>query len=317
MDRDTIAKMAWYMPKGSALQDKQGGFQVPDGADQDCKEKKPTALDALDKDRADDIVHYAQCFKNLHLGWDFANTVSAFPAIFAGDDLYVWRAYRFIHGAEDSVVRMAVMIDTTDECKTLRGQLRALLVVDGVDHDYVSEQLSIDRDVVVAYEKLFFNVIDRKKDHAFIASIVYPNGRLEEGYEGYIANQEINTLLMRAGYTHGAEHVLYAAGLSLHHPYASNTAMDGAIELDARFMADGLFYGSMGWQHQSAMPITNARLSMQASKMGGDSALNNANIIDLGDSIRNELTTLSEAKAKAHARAQALDIEVAQVQDNG
>jgi hypothetical protein len=39
---------------------------------------------------------------------------------------------------------------------------------------------------VIAYEKLFFNVLDRKKDHSYIASVVYPEGRLVEAAEDYI-----------------------------------------------------------------------------------------------------------------------------------
>lgn len=301
MDRDTIAKVAWYMPH----------------EEDDLPGKDELGLAGLSQTRLQEIYHYAKCFKNMKLGWDFARTMRwycdmeghVFPSILHGDDLFIWRAYRYLGGSSDPVIETAVMWESTPMYKNLRSQIQALLVAEGVDCNYIAERLKLDNETVRAYEKLFFNVLDRKKDHAFIADLVYPEGRLVEGYEGYIKETGIHTLMLRAGYTHGVQHVLYASGLGKH-PFRGKSAAQGAADLDTKFMADGLFYGSMGWLNQhKATAISNARMSMQASKMGGDDSSMSVGIIDMGDTIANELVELAQRKAEARARAQMETIE--------
>lgn len=291
--------MSWYIPREEDLT----------GATADYE-----GIRGLSPQRAAQIAHYAKCHRNLSLGWDFASALvdskRPFPAIFSGDDLYVWRAYIYLNGGDDDVVEGAVSIEASKPYKTLRGQIRAMLVSDGVDCDVVAGKLGLDNKVVQAYEKLFFNVLDRKQDHAYIANLIYPEGRLVEAFEDYLSKTDLDALMMRAGYNHGIGHVLYAAGLG-GNPYSGKNAAAGAADLDAMFMADGVLYGGMGWLHQAqhAKPIVNARLSMQASKMGGDDALGAENVLDFGDTIGNELATISRIKADAHSRKRLLELE--------
>lgn len=256
-------------------------------------------------------MHYATCHKNLHFGWDFATDMTGstlpFPAFLEGDDLYVWRAYRYLKGAEDPVIAGAVAI-TSEGNKNLRNQIHALLVSDDVDHEFVSSRLSISLEVVKAYEKLFFNVLDRKADHAFIASVVYPDGRMVEAMEDYLETTGFGDLMMRAGLTNGKDFVLYAGGIGKH-PFASLDAAEGAARMDKQFMIDGCFYALSGWQHQrrNAMPILNARLSMQASKMGNKQELAGEVIdVHLSDTLREEIEQISTFKAAARAKKAAL-----------
>lgn len=291
--------MSWYIPREEDLT----------GATADYE-----GIRGLSPKRAANIAHYANCHRNLRLGWDFASALvdsgRPFPAIFSGDDLWVWRAYVYLNGEDDDVIEGAVAIEGSKRFKTLRGQIRAMLVADGVDCGVVAGKLSLDNKVVKAYEKLFFNVVDRKKDHAYIANLVYPEGRLVEAYEDYLTKTDLDAIMLRAGYNHGIKHVLYAAGLG-DNPYSRNNAAIGAAELDAMFMADGVLYGGMGWLHQKdhAKPIVNARLSMQASKMGGDDTSASENVFDFGDMIDGELAVISRVKAEAHSRRQLLELQ--------
>jgi hypothetical protein len=43
---------------------------------------------------------------------------------------------------------------------------------------------------------------------------VYPEGRLVEAAENYIETAGMGDILLRAGFTRGANHVLYAGGYS-------------------------------------------------------------------------------------------------------
>ena len=298
MQSHTIAKLAWYIPRSEIA---SGMLSCDD-------------IKGIPAERAADIVHFAQCYKNLKFGWDFARIMAEhaeipFPALVHGEDVVVWRAYKFIRdGRADFAVEGALAIETLDCWKALRGQIRSLLIANDVTIDFVATKLGLNSDVVRAYEKLFFNVLDRKSDHAFISGVVFPKGRLVEAFENYLQETDLDDLMLRAGYTHGVKHVLYAAGLGKH-PFAGIDAATGAADLDAMFMADGCLYAGMGWMHQSrnAMPITNARLSMQAGKMGGENTANE-DALGIGDAMMKEMINISEHKARARATAAVLDV---------
>lgn len=286
MTSDVIALMSWHMPRN---------YQM-------CVD--PHELVGLHDTAAYDIMHYAECFKNLKIGWDFAAAMAAdsesvFPAIFHGDDLYVWRAYRYLKGDSDPDVEGAIALEMGKSPG--RDAIRAMLVNEDGGYAVSSSYTNIRKEVIKAYEKLFFNVRDRLKDHAFIASVVYPDSRMVEAYEEYITGTGIDVLMLRAGYTKGIRHVLYASGLTNDHPYAGYNAMDGANELDKMFMQDGVFIGSMGFMHQkhNNIALSNARLSMQASKMGGNEAGNMSVIADVGSIALDSLSELTKKKAYA------------------
>lgn len=293
----TIAQLAWYKTPSESTAGLYSCHAVP----------------GLSETQLRDIMHYATCHKNLQFGWDFANDMTTnglpFPAFLEGDDLYVWRAYQYLLGAEDPIIAGAVALTSAGNT-TLRNQIHALLVSEGVDHEFVSSRLSLSLEVVKAYEKLFFNVLDRKADHAFIASIVYPEGRMVEAMENYLETTGFGDLMMRAGLTNGKDFVLYAGGIGKH-PFESLDAAEGAARMDKQFMIDGCFYALSGWQHQrkNAMPILNARLSMQASKMGKQETVGEVIDISIGDSLREEIERVSELKATARAKAKVLELK--------
>lgn len=296
MRAQTIAQLSWYKPRS------KNTARLSANAD----------IKGLTDKMASDILHYAECYKNLQFGWDFAqeavSTGMEFPAILHGDDLIVWEAYQYLKGCGDKDISAALAINT-DVNANLKNQIRALLVIDGVDIPFISQKLGVPEEVIRVYEKLFFNVLDRKADHHYIANVVFPEGRLTEAFENYLENTGLDDLMLRAGYTHGKEHVLYAAGLGPN-PFAGKSAGEGAAELDSMFMADGCLYATLGWMHQktNAQPIANARLSMQASKMGGTELNSEISMITMGDTMRDEIQRLGQIRAKAMSRARAEEV---------
>jgi len=282
MRADTIARLAWYMPRDEKL--------INTLADED--------VCSIPEKRIADILHYANCHKDLQFGWNFAKELAKegypFPAILRGDDLFVWRAYNFIKGNEDPTIAGALSLTSSDKIH-IANIIRALLITKNATCSFVSYKLGIPEDIIKAYEKLFFNILDRKEDHVFIANLVYPHGRTVEAMEDYLEQTGIGEILLRAGHTKGSVHVLYAAGIG-DNPFSKEDAASGADKLDRMFMADGCMYAGLGWLHQrrNAIPITNARLSIQAGKMGRGEGQQGADIFDVGSVVRSELVSMGE-----------------------
>lgn len=298
MRAQTIAQLAWYQPI----------------SDKTLEQADTLPSVGVATERVAAIIHYADCHKNLQFGWEFAQEVTRdpdfeFPAILHGDDLYVWRAYKYLQGYQDPVID-SVLALTLPKNKTLKEQINALLITKDVTPQFISKRLSIDLQTVIAYEKLFFNVLDRKKDHAYIAQIVYPEGRLVEAAENYIETAGMGDILLRAGFTRGANHVLYAGGYS-DNPFSGEDAAQAAEKLDKIFLADGCLYATMGWANQrnNARPIINAKQSIIAGKMGkGDNTGSGQKCITPGEIMRAELSTISKLKMEAHTKRLASSI---------
>lgn len=303
MRADTIAKLAWYRPRSNFV----AGLYS-------CHE-----VGGLSPEQAADIAHYAECHKDLQFGWNIAKDLLRenipFPAFLYQDDLHVWKAYNFLKGNYDATIAGAVALTSKGNEQTAN-TIKALLIADDMTCEYVANKLSIPVDIIKAYEKLFFNVLDRKKDRAYIAEIVYPRGRMAEAMENYLEEAGIGELMMRAGLTQGAKHVLFAAGIE-GNPFAKLDVVAGAEEMDKRFMAEGLVYAGLGWlnQRKNAMSIANARLSLQAGKMGRGEQAGGVTDLGLGDALREELIAVGHAKSAAQLSREA-DALVAEVPAN-
>ncbi len=294
----------------------------------------------IDEKRAREIMHYAYCHKNLHFGWDFVkhlvNTPGAtFPAFLHGQDLFLWRAYKFLQGYYDPVIAGAISYTSSGYSK-LRRDLNSMLVSPQteeyqvtLDKDKQKKELplcpemgktisSVYLDVaanfglplgnVIAYEKLFYNVVDRRADHAFIANIVYPEGRWVEAMADYMEKVTAEEFTMRAAYNNRPEVALYLMGIVNVHPFVNYDETSGSKELDKRFMQDGILYAAAGLQNsENCMPIKNARLSIQAGKMGNGEQQNAGTTTTLADAMRDAAIHVSELKARAQVNAQLMD----------
>jgi hypothetical protein len=82
--------------------------------------------------------------------------------------------------------------------------------------------------------------------------------------------------------------------------------------MDKKFMAEGLIYAGLGLlnQRKNAMPIHNARLSLQAGKMGKGDTQTVGSAFGFGDTLREELIMVGRQKAEAQLKSEALNVEV-------
>jgi hypothetical protein len=152
-----------------------------------------------------------QVYLSPAYGWefvcDFADARRTFPVVARGRDGWLFRAYmnRLAPAVfPDSVLEAALQIFRQPG---LSAKLKALLIA-GLeqpveDHlTLVATKSGISRQTVEAFEILFFNILDRPRDGAYISLIVYPNSRLVELAEDYIETTPISDLLLRAAYNH-------------------------------------------------------------------------------------------------------------------
>lgn len=224
-----------------------------------------------------DAGHFAVAYKDLSFGWKTARLLARNhappPRCLEGDDEWVFRAYlaNCSRRYKDDCVQGAILL-RFGNLETERMVLEALLMAPDNTLEKVAKQMHYRLDVVTAYEKLFFNVMDRRADEAFIAAVVYPRTRLVEAFENYIANENLGTVLMRAGYNHGARDVLYAAGFPSATGMYSDASPDTVSKLEASIMANGYFLARHGFlnQQSNAQGMINARMLMAAGKVGGE-----------------------------------------------
>lgn len=222
-------------------------------------------------------VRFIIAYKDLSLGWKSAQLLSnsdiSFPCFLQGDDLWLFKAYLYCIDSKKFFNRAVAEARglASNHMSRDNETIRALLISDDVDYKYIARRTSLSEDTVKAYERLFFNIVDRKQDYMFIKNVVYPDGRMVEMFDDYLKNEDLGKILMRTGYNNGAEHVLHFAGFKsgLVHSLASGNDMPA--QLESLFMANGYLLARNGWinQRANAVGLHNARNILQAAKQGG------------------------------------------------
>lgn len=222
-------------------------------------------------------MRFIMAYKDLSLGWKSAKLLSTadklFPCFLTGDDLWMFKAYLYCLDNKKYYNRHVAEAKGLASNQMTRDNeaIKALLLSDDVDYKFIASRTAINIDTIKAYERLFFNVVDRKNEHMFIKNVVYPDGRLVEMFDDYLRNEDLGNLLIRTGYNNGAEHVLHFAGFrsGLVHSLANGNTMPN--QLEALFMANGYLLARNGWlnQRSHAAGLNNARNLLQAAKQGG------------------------------------------------
>jgi hypothetical protein len=217
--------------------------------------------------------------------------------LIVGDDEMLFRAYMYrANGAKygTEAVRGAVALTTpylANTCASVQG----LLLAPGADAQSVANLVGLSRDIVAAYEKLFFNVLDRKDDLQYLQRIVYPHGRMVELMDNYLQRETMGALARRAGFNNGAADVLFFMG-------ASNSALDALLQaasakqLESMMMAFGLLLARNGGLNQASLPaLSNARQLLTAGKLGGEVNQDQALSTDLSETLRREISQYARA----------------------
>lgn len=224
-----------------------------------------------------DIVRYVVAFKDMDFGWKFcqicANNRVPLPMIRSRDDDVLYRAWLYLvnpSAGRDPVLKYALAL-TTPGMESIRTTIKALLLSRDADAQSVAAMVQMDPAVISTFEKLFFNVLDRKGDILYLQSILFPEGRTVELNERYLTQETPEKLLMRSGRRNGAEDVLYWSG-------ASETAMDALAltkstsQLENMMTGFGLLLAKHGGLNQSGRSLPGmsaARQVVSAAQMSG------------------------------------------------
>lgn len=259
-----------------------------------------------DGDVARQITHYTYCYSSLKFGWEFAAYMAnkckgkKFPTFLHGDDLYITRAYKFIRSKGkngDKLMKKVVALTSATFSKARTGIESMLLAKDAGEEVYheIASAFGMEEEVIRAYEKLFFNVIDRKRESIFIASLVMPEGRLEETNPGYWKETPQEAIFRRVAYERGAGIIKYLLGISEDNPYRALDANMAAGEFNKQLMSSALFYSTLGFynspQVEAGRKVIQSALTNDADTLKGNA------IAPVADSVRDEVIMHTEITA--------------------
>lgn len=271
-----------------------------------------------------DFTEKARAFIQIHLnpafGWHiagvFARAKVRFPITAIGRDQWLFHAYMMRSDPaafHNSDVETAFLI-SGDSIKS--GILKALLIA-GLDKPVdehlrlVAEKTGHARRVVEAFEILFFNILDRPRDGAYISQIVYPEGRQVEFREDYFENTPVEELLLRAAYnTRDIDLVLGLAGMTAaERKHVLAAFRDQVVDLESRIMGNALLMARMGLINQPVVGLQLATklLAARSSQAGVPNQLESEKPYDMAGELAAALASvppITDADRKSmHAAA--------------
>lgn len=265
---------------------------------------------------AEDDVSYetekfARCYSDTAFGWHiaklYADMQEPFPicksmALNELPEYEILReAYMFLRfGEASSDLVYAASIDRNmnpDHKDVLRG----CILVEDIKVDEIANKTGIPHKVVQMYEKLFFNVWDRKEDQLYIASLVNPEGAMAELNPNYQMRASYGELLRRAGYRNGIDDVLRLAGVR---GYIFNSSTQNIVaEFENKLMANALFLANLGMLNtRNQVGIANAKNLLAAAKHGGDTDVANNDNLGIGgiaDVVNSEILKFNRDDVEA------------------
>jgi len=245
---------------------------------------------------------YAKYYKDLAFAWHFAEAMVEYdlsiPAALTGDDYHLLLAFQmqtdplFKHEAVEHAYSIHTDRDAYD-----RNLIEAALLSTNSTIEEASSYVGIPVETIEAYEKLFFNALDRKADAYIIAQHLYPNSRIETFQDDHLMAVDQGLLMKRAGYHNGIEDVIYFAGFQestlLNLAGSSNTA----AKLEGMLMANGYILARNGWANQRGVGISQAKALIAAAKQGGEATASGDTLPGMSELLMGELKTVKTAEA--------------------
>lgn len=197
-----------------------------------------------------DIDEFAAIYNALDFGWRYVKALieadSPLPYDLEPAEEALYRCYVFESGIGDDPDLVYAIALAQEHNYYQASVIQGLLLVPGATWRSVARHVRLPVDVIMLYEQLFFNVLDRKNERLFISKLVFPQGRI-----GALANEvdrlDVRMVLRRAGYENGAEDVLWAAGITRGFPQGAMDASRCAKELEEYILKTTLFMAKNGF----------------------------------------------------------------------
>jgi hypothetical protein len=212
---------------------------------------------------------FAQCYKDLAFGWNFVRSLENKSKPPTVTENFLVRAYNYLfNNARDPKLQQAEAYASTLS-PYYKDTINSLLFVDNITVGDIAKKLGVDTEIIRLYEKLFFNILDRKEEYMFITSLVYPEGRLEEMDPKYADKVCYGTLAKRAAFNNGSEDALVAAGFPSSF-MTEGTAEDNSTRLESAMMANAYWLMRNGFGNsRNSIGLNNAKNLIAAAKHGG------------------------------------------------
>lgn len=219
---------------------------------------------------------YVVRYMDLGIGWKiaegFARAKERIPLVLEASDIWIHRAFMYHLGHRDRIIEEVDVINTYPALRGTRDVLKAALVSPDVNIGDLANSTGISAEVIGAFERLCFNVVSRQRDSEAIRRHVFPDFRIKEMFEDYVANEASSDLLLRAGYQRGMNVALRLAGYvggNLVGP--PQTSAQLAEVLESTTLANAILQQSAGFGFQRANNVggDNAYKLVAAAKQGG------------------------------------------------
>jgi hypothetical protein len=224
-----------------------------------------------------------------------ANREQAFPVWPEGDLKWLWRAWTYLMfpgrwDDEDSKA-VGLALSFYEQGKGMREKLQALLLAQDATVEKVARLCNLPREVVAAFEALFWNLRDRRQDMLMLSQVVYPDTRLAELLPSYFEEGNLGEILKRMGFNKSLREVLWFAGMS--RSYDEEMDMATASKYFQReLLVAGWLLASNGFLNHARphSTLSASRGLIQAAKIGGvdDSGVQDTTIFE--ELIRGGLT---------------------------
>jgi hypothetical protein len=250
----------------------------------------------------EETEHYLECYKNLRFGWDLVSELvrdgKDFPTIIDAEDNCLWRAYLYLQGYYDPHIDGALRL-TLSGSKRSREMLNGLFAHKGITLQDIAKNTNTPIGVVIAYEKLFYNIVDRRTDTKFLAEVVYPDTRLVELFESYMRDESFGNMLQRMSFNNSPEELLYFMGMA-DNPYDLLHGHESANRLEALIMSQGYLYARSGFanQRQNAQVLHRSQQLLTAAKQAGNDTEEQSAFQAVGNALYNEFATVKRAEAE-------------------
>lgn len=238
-------------------------------------------MDAVTTDEEKRRFHLA--YNTPSFGWQAAKMIfdgglKTLPTFPTRTLIWVHRALlvlrfpgRFREDPYLDAVKEALVLFDSPKLDTSRRVIEAAMITHELPPSSLGRKLGVSPLMLQAYDALFFNVYDRRRDFMFLREVVYPLTRLEEYLEEYAATGNLGKQLMRIGYNNSeVDRVLHFAGFRTDimkdfNEQQAQTLFKRAVMLQGMLLAENGFL-SFTKQHPS---VVGARSVVQSGLLGG------------------------------------------------
>lgn len=263
-----------------------------------------------------DAQRFALVYRRPDFGWHFSKLLAEqelnFPGVVDEGDRVLFRSFCYHVNRNryrnQSVTRALGL--THKSFQAQKAVVDSLLLSPDSTVEEVARHTQLDVETLRAYERLFFNVLDRKADALYIMRIVYPEGRVVEFMHNYLNQSSMEPMLRRVGHRDGVMHVLYQAGIS--NDLVDNLAASSSTQqMEDLLMANGYVMARAGLlnQEQAVVPgIFHAQRLLAAGKVGGEDTGSTSLPQLWGAAISDELRTYADSQLRGIQDAMTIDL---------